>query len=70
MQYMYSLHTGYKGFPDSSVGKELPAMQETLVRFLDWEDPMEKGKTTHSSILAWRIPWTVQFAGSQRVGQD
>ena len=70
MQYMYSLHTGYKGFPDSSVGKELPAMQETLVRFLDWEDPMEKGKTIHASILAWRIPWTVQFMGLQRVRHD
>ena len=32
-------------------------MQETLVRFLGWEDPLEKGKATHSSILAWRIPW-------------
>ena len=34
-------------------------MQETPVRFLGWEDPLEKGKATHSSILAWRIPWTV-----------
>ena len=39
--------------------KNLPAMQETLVRFLGWEDPLEKGKATHSSILAWRIPWTI-----------
>ena len=39
--------------------KTLPMMQETWVRSLDWEDPMEKGKATHSSILAWRIPWTV-----------
>ena len=39
--------------------KNLPAMQETLVRFLDREDPLEKGEATHSSILAWRIPWTV-----------
>ena len=39
--------------------KNLPAMQETPVRFLGWEDPLEKGKVTHSSILAWRIPWTV-----------
>ena len=39
--------------------KNLPAMQETLARFLDWEDALEKGKATHSSILAWRIPWTV-----------
>ena len=39
--------------------KNLPAMQETLVQFLGWEDLLEKGKATHSSILAWRIPWTV-----------
>ena len=39
--------------------KNLPAMQETLVQSLGQEDPLEKGKTTHSSILAWRIPWTV-----------
>ena len=39
--------------------KNPPAMQETLVRFLSWEDLLEKGKTTHSSILALRIPWTV-----------
>ena len=51
------------GFPDSSVGKESPAMQETPVRFLGWEDPLEKGQATHSSILAWRIPWTVQSQG-------
>ena len=38
--------------------KNLPAMQETSVRFLGQEDPLEKGKATHSSILAWRIPWT------------
>ena len=38
--------------------KNLPAMQETRVRSLGWEDPLEKGKATHSSILAWRIPWT------------
>ena len=39
--------------------KNLRAMQETWVRSLGWEDPLEKGKATHSSILAWRIPWTV-----------
>ena len=36
--------------------KNLPAMQETLVRFLSWEDPLEEGMATHSSVLAWRIP--------------
>ena len=44
--------------------KTLPAMQETSVPFLGWEDPLEKGKATHSRILAWRIPWTVQSVGS------
>ena len=39
--------------------KNLPAMWETWVQSLGWEDPLEKGKATHSSILAWRIPWTV-----------
>ena len=39
--------------------RNLPAMWETWVQSLDWEDPLEKGKATHSSILAWRIPWTV-----------
>ena len=39
--------------------KTLPAMQETLVRSLGWEDSLKKGMATHSSILAWRIPWTV-----------
>ena len=38
--------------------KNPPAMQETWVRSLHWEDPLEKEKATHSSILAWRIPWT------------
>ena len=44
------------GFPDGSVVKNLPAMQETQVRSLGWEDPLEEGMTTHYSILAWRIP--------------
>ena len=39
--------------------KNLPSMRETWVGFLGWEDPMEKGKVTYSSILAWRIPWTI-----------
>ena len=41
--------------------KNLPAMQETRVRFLGWEDPLEKGTATYSSILAWRIPWTIPW---------
>ena len=39
--------------------KDLPEMQETWIRSLGWEEPLEKGKATHSSILAWRIPGTV-----------
>ena len=39
--------------------KSLPAIQETLGQSLGWEDPLEKGKATHSSILVWRIPWTI-----------
>ena len=50
--------------------KNPPAMWETWIRSLGWEDPLEKGKATHSSILAWRIPWTIQSMGSQRVRHD
>ena len=47
--------------------KNMPAMQETWVQPLGWEDTLEKGKATHSSILAWRIPWTLESMGLQRV---
>ena len=55
--------------------KRLPPMRETQVRSLGWEDPLEKEMAIHSSILAWRIPWTekpsrLQSIGSQRVGHD
>ena len=55
--------------------KNLPGMQETQVGSLGWEDPLEKEMATHTSILAWRIPWTekpggLQSMGSQRVGHD
>ena len=50
--------------------KNPPAMRETWVQSLGWEDPLEKRKATHSSILAWSIPWTVQSMGLQRVRQD
>ena len=55
--------------------KNPPATRETWVRTLGWEDPLGKGKATHSSILAWRIPWTeepggLQSMGSQRVRHD
>ena len=53
--------------------KNLPAMQETQVQSLGWEDPLERGTVTHSSILAWRTPWTEEpgrlwSIGSQGVG--
>ena len=59
----------------AQVVKNPPAMQETWIQSLDWEDPLEKGMTTYSSILAWRIPWTeerhrIHFMESQRVGHD
>ena len=49
--------------------KNPPAMRNTWVRSLGWGDPLEKGKATHSSFLAWRIPWT-ESMGSQRVRHD
>ena len=55
--------------------KNLPAMQETQVPSLGWEDPLEKEMAAHSSILAWKIPWITEpgrllSMGSQRVGHD
>ena len=55
--------------------KHLPTVQETQVQSLGWEDPLEKGMATDSSILAWKTPWTeepggLQSMGSQRVGHD
>ena len=55
--------------------KTLPAVQESWVQSLSWADPLEEGMETHSSIFAWRIPWTGQPGGlqsmeSQRVGHD
>ena len=55
--------------------KNLPALQESLVRSLGQKDPLQKGMATHSSILSWKIPWTegpdeLQSMGSQRVGHD
>ena len=67
-----------KRFPGGSLVKNLPAvqeMQELRVQSLDQEDPLGKEMATHSSILAWKIPWTeepggLQSMGWQRVGQD
>ena len=60
-------------FPSGSAIKNPPVMQETWVRSLGQEDPLEEGIAIHSNILAWRLPWTeepggIQFMGSQRVG--
>ena len=56
-------------FPCGSVGKA-PAMQETQVRFLGQEDPLEKEMATHSSILAWRILWTEEPGGLRSMGSE
>ena len=56
--------------PGSSVGKESAFNAGDRSLILGQEDLLEKGKTTHSSILAWRIPYCIQSMGSQRVGQD
>ena len=62
-------------FPDGSAVKNFPAMQEIWVPSLGREDPLEKEMVTHSSILAWKMPWTeepgrLQSMGSQRVGHN
>ena len=63
------------GFPGGSDSKNTTALQETSVQPLSWEDPLEKGTATHSSILAWRILWTeepgrLQSMGLQRIGHN
>ena len=63
------------GFPSGSVVKNPPAMQEAQVQSQGREDSLEEGVASHSTILAWRIPWTeesggLQSIGSQRVGHD
>ena len=63
------------GYTGGSVAKNPPAMPETRVQSLGQEDPLEEEMATHSSVLAWRIPWTeepggLQCMGSQRAGHD
>ena len=69
IQHIFIRHQGYNPWASlvAQQVKDLPAMWETWVWSLGWADPLEKGNATHSSILAWRIPWTVQSMGSQRV---
>ena len=64
--YIYT----YKAPLVAQLVKNLPAMQETWVQFLGWEDPLEKEMATHSSILAWRTPWTEQPGGLQSIGSQ
>ena len=78
MKFLKKIPMAISGFPSDSVVKNLPTMrelQEMWVRSLGWEDPLEDGMTTHSSILVQRIPWTeepgwLQSIGSQRVRHD
>ena len=75
MALIISGNQRFRGFLVAQIVKNPPAMQETQVRFLDWEDPLEKEMATHSGILAWRIPWAqepggLQSMGLQRVGHD
>ena len=60
----------FLGFPVAQLVKNPPAMREAWVRSLGWDDPLEKEKATHSRILAWIIPWTVESMGWQKVGHD
>ena len=72
---IHCFYSCLQSFPDDSVVKNLPAKQDTQVRSLGCKDPLEKEMATHSSILAWKIPWTeetgeLQSVGSQRVRRD
>ena len=58
------------GFYGGSVVKNPPAMQEMPIQSLGWEDPLEKETATHSSILAWEIPWTEKTGGLQSMGSQ
>ena len=74
MCYNY-VYTIIKASLVAQIVKNLSAMQETQIGSLGWEDPMEKEMATHSSVLAWRIPWVeepggLRSMGSQRVGHD
>ena len=71
MNGVFCFNTYRIGFPGGIVVKNLPAkqeIQETQVRSLVWEDPLEKGMATHSTILAWRIPWSEKPGRLQSMG--
>ena len=59
-----------RDFPVAQPGKNPPPMQETWIKSVGWEDPLEKGTATNYSILAWRIPWTIQSIQCHRVRHD
>ena len=65
---MYKIHTYFMGFPSVSDGKESASNAGDLSLIPAWEDPLEKGIATHSSILAWRIPQTEEPGGLQSMG--
>ena len=65
----YSLQCSW-AFLVAQLVKNLPAVWEAWVWSPHWDDPLEKGRATHSSVLAWRIPWAIQSMGSQRIGHD
>ena len=65
-----ALACGIWAFLVAQTVKNLPAIQETWAQSLGWEDPLEKEKATHSSILAWRIPWTEEPGGLQSMGSQ
>ena len=70
--YINNIHwytlTPMRGFPHSSVGKESACNAGDRVQFLGWEDPLKKGMAIHSSILAWKIPWTEEPCRLQSTG--
>ena len=73
LRWLFVLHSGVSLVAQTV--KRLPAVRETRVRSLGWEDPLEKEMATHSSTLVWKIPWTeepgrLQSMGLQRVGHD
>ena len=75
MSFISTEYTIFRASLVAQTVKRLPAMQETWVRSLGWEDPLEKEMAPHSSTLAWKIPWTeepgrLQSMGLQRVGHD
>ena len=66
----YKIKNYGRGFPGGSAVKNPPVMQETRVRSLGWEDPLEKEMATYSSILAWKIPGTEEPGGLQSMGSQ